>query len=209
MQFLATSLSNIKKNLGTDRDIDSDIQVATEEYNNVTCRQLATLLIHRLPRELRNAVYQHHVPRKVKRIYTGVEVHLNARVEREYVCGYGPYIPISARSVDDALCSSHFWRPEVIEVHIARELAESFYRYAKFSGTWHDSAESVLPFLLKTDRFDMGLTPQSFIGNFEHRFYAQDEQSTSEYEVSLWRKVTLDGIKALFLLKKKVRNHLK
>jgi hypothetical protein len=209
LQFPATSLGNIKKNLGIDRDIDSDIQVATEEYNIVTCQQLAKLLIDKLPRELRDVVYQHLVPRRVKRIYTVMEVYLDTCVEREYVCGYGPYIPISPLSIDNTLCSGHFWRTEVIGVNMARELVESFYRYAMFSGTRHSSTSSVLPFLLKNDRFNMGLNPQSFIGNFEHRFFIEDEQMASGYEASLWRKATLDGMEALFLLKKKASIRLK
>ncbi|KAF2821030.1 hypothetical protein CC86DRAFT_411344 [Ophiobolus disseminans] len=65
VQDLAHVLMRIKTNLGIDRDIGAEIEIAIEDCNIPICRRLAEDGLAKLPCELRNLGYEQLVPDEV------------------------------------------------------------------------------------------------------------------------------------------------
>jgi hypothetical protein len=139
-----TSLYSIKWSLGMDRDIDdieTEIEVATEEYNVHFCRAITVKLLAKLPRELRDMVYSHLLPDDIHlcRIFSDTfhitpGHHVHDEGSDEEGTHERVYFPVCARSAaGDTLCPEYFWRDDVVGVQMAHELMETFYQTTKFS----------------------------------------------------------------------------
>ena len=185
-----TSIESIKWSLGMDRnidDIETEIEVATEEYNVHFCRAIAIKLLAKLPRELRDMVYSHllpgdlHLSRVMSETFHVTLGHLIYNEEPdEEDTRHRVYFPACARSAaGDTLCPEYFWRDKVVGVQVAHELIETFYRTTKFSFSNAYGCRRIdgtfLPDLLQTDRFAAGFEPRQLISHYSQDLCIHDD----------------------------------
>lgn len=130
----------IKSNLGVERDFSKDIEEATEAYNVAVCRTIGPAMYRKLPRELRDMIYEY--------LTTSV-LHLTP------IAAYFA----SEDSDKDDLCPERYWRADVIGPEVIHELRESWYR----NTTFHVDGDQSIKTLLDKDRFDAGLQPRELI----------------------------------------------
>lgn len=130
----------IKSNLDIERDFSKDIEKATEAYNVAVCRNIGPAMYKRLPRELRDMVYEYLTTSKL------------------HTTSITAYLAVE-NSNTDILCPERYWRASVIGSEVAHELKESWYRNTTFRVDGNMSIKT----LLDKDRFGIGLEPRDLI----------------------------------------------
>lgn len=165
-------IARAKATFGIDRDIDAEIVAATDEYNIAVTRKISDEGLTKLPRELRDMVYEFLVPQKVDIFAEPTVPDLPMTWGKEESTLYFASKP---RTVDDGLCPEHYWRDEALGNQMIRELVERFYQASDFqvipiSYKPREFAPEVstVSSILKHDRFEFGLEPHKLIGRFSH-----------------------------------------
>ena len=150
--------------------LDLKIVNLTEKYNVAICRSLSSQLHVKLPRELRDMVYEQLVGTNVtvNNMSTGDKPSRNswgsshygryifARDDKEL-----PYFASDPRTASDQLCHGHHWDKRITGQTFAHGLAYAWYKCNEFIiPSWNRDA--TLNFL-DMDRFLGGQDPKSLI----------------------------------------------
>jgi hypothetical protein len=172
----APTIDCIKSNLGLERDLSRDIEEATEAYNIAVCHTIGPATHSRLPRELRDMIYEY---------LTAVELDL--RIEHDPAGSdklpqFAAYFAQQPRSENDKLCPERYWRDGVVGSEVAYELMQSWYQNSTFKLVSRDR-DQCLQALLNKDRFDADLQPRELITKFTHQFELGDSITMANADV--------------------------
>jgi hypothetical protein len=199
------TIAHVKSSLGMARDIDKNIEDATEACNITVCQTLGEAMHNMLPRELRDMVYEHLTGGKVRlTVDHGPNEICATRYEPSHI--HGPYFATSPRSPTDTLCADHFWRDSALGPDLARELMENWYRTTTFeigsddAGTKPSYARTLLSRHLSQDRFKSGFRPQTLVSKIE---CCINILSVTDLDDDEWRTVVLAELTDLSMLKNK------
>lgn len=134
--------------------LETQVQQRLKRYATLSCRNLCSRMTFRLPRELRDAVYQI--------ILDPPTVHIH---QRDYIIIRGQYFstryfPNSGSPVSDYLGRQYYWNVEYVGPRMQKELAETWYRTATF-GLGFD--RYLLEEFLTKDRWGLGIVPKQLI----------------------------------------------
>ncbi|KAI4958392.1 hypothetical protein J4E86_003992 [Alternaria arbusti] len=148
------TIDSIKSNLGVARDVNKDIKEATKAYNVAVCRTIGPAVYGRLPRELRDMIYE----------------YLTTRLT--YICFEDVKFVLDNANTY-SICPEHYWRADVIGSEVAHELRESWYRDTTFYVERDQSTE----YLVSKDYFNAGLEPRELITDLIRRLWIEERQT--------------------------------
>jgi hypothetical protein len=209
-------LGQIKTNLNIDRDIGAEIIVATDEYNIAVCRKLAEGMRSKLPRELRDMVYQHLCP-GILTVCTDFiccsEPHTYCLDEGTGTIRRHQYNRDALSTDFHSLYPEHYLRYEVLGVDIAHELSELHSREStcimmRMVRTSTDENGKVL-LLSEDDRLERPTQPSNSITEIARKLYVAGDTHTHAMRYVAHNKEQIrSSVKELFSLPRKSRIQL-
>ena len=140
--------------MGVARDVSKDIKEATKAYNVAVCRTIGPAVYGRLPRELRDMIYE----------------YLTTRLT--YICFEDVKFVLDNANTY-SICPEHYWRADVIGSEVAHELREAWYRDSTFYVERDQSTE----YLVSKDYFNVGLQPRELITNLIRRIWVDGRET--------------------------------
>ena len=173
IEELESKLNALKQNLALET---SETQLTLDQFARSDCRKLADLLVTKLPREVRDMVYEH--------LNKGTEKHIDSnyfRSTRDPITKYYTFDHARQKALH---YPEHFRNEAFVGQVFAREVAENHYLTSTFI---FDDSKDALSKFLDTDEMGLGFAPRLFVANVEvHvRAYCHDCSSFQAYMYGL------------------------
>ncbi|KAH7071805.1 hypothetical protein BKA63DRAFT_58277 [Paraphoma chrysanthemicola] len=191
-------LNRIKSNLGLDRNIESEIDEATTDYNIAVCRAIGSKLMSSVPPELRDIVYAHLTPRSVS-IVAHKENELSAWInDGPVICDVADpdftYYTDFLNIVDNVVYPGNMCCIRALGREAMLDLMEYFYQNCKFSINNADNGVSktfsavALAKFLNGDSDRLGIAPRQLILKMAVHFHIDLNIS----DCAKWEENTVD-----------------
>jgi hypothetical protein len=187
IEELESKLDALKHNLAIET---SETQLTLDQFAKSDCRKFVDSVVAKLPREVRDMVYQHLNRGTEKRIDGDYFRSTRDPVTKCYTFDRARWKALHY--------PEHFRNEEFVGQAFAREVAENHYRTSTF--IFDDSKDAVSKFLNR-DEMGLGFAPKLFVSNIEvHiRAYCHDSSSFQAYMYGLVKspdrlKGALEGV---------------
>lgn len=145
----------------------AETHFALSAFAKLECRSLTTLLLLKLPRELRDMVYR-HLSTKEERIDSDY-----FRSTKDPVTKCFSYDQARWKT---AHFPEHFWSTEYVDTQFMRELSENYYRTTTFV---FGDGQGLISKFLNTDQLGLGFPPRDLVSSVEVRLSAITHDSGS------------------------------